>query len=160
VSEEAGTESFRDLERFRNANGARLSADLRMEMQMDVAVFRTKDSLGSGLERCKAWKRPSTTTYASRIKSLIWNSDLIETLETRNLLTCTVQTAKSVLDRKESRGSHAREDYQERDDANFMKHSLSWQKDMGGRIDMGYRTVIFDTLDENECKSIPAKRSY
>jgi len=160
-----GQESLLDLENIRTANGSTSSASLRLDMQKamqaDVAVFRSEDSLQTGYDSIQKVSQSFKENLKLSDRSLIWNSDLIETLETRNLLTCASQTAKSALARKESRGSHAREDWPERLDGEWLKHSLSWQAREGEDVTLGYRKVVMKTLDESECASIPPKqRSY
>jgi len=150
------------LDRLRYANGTRPTAGLRLEMQRimqaDAAVFRTGESLQQGIDKLSQ-TFASFDDVAVSDRGLIWNTDLIETLELHNLLLQAVATIHSAANRRESRGAHAREDFPQRDDVNWMKHSLCWVDAQGAaRID--YRPVHMHTLTDEVEVIAPKARTY
>jgi len=155
---DAGDFALARLDKFRNAKGDVRTADLRLEMQRamqnDCAVFRTGTSLAEGQKNMqKVWsKRPHIGTSD---RSLVWNSDLVETLELDNLMYQAMATIDCAANRKESRGAHAREDFAQRDDSNWMKHSTVWVGE-DGKTKIGDRPVHLYTLTD-DVKVVPPK---
>jgi succinate dehydrogenase / fumarate reductase flavoprotein subunit len=147
------------FDRLRHASGTVSTAALRLEMQKaaqeDAAVFRTGETLQSGVKRLADVhaKRPDLKIVD---RGLIWNTDLVETLEFENLIGQAIVTVAGAANRQESRGAHAREDFADRDDANWMKHTLAWFDDATGRVTIDYRPVHSYTMT-NDIAYIPPK---
>jgi succinate dehydrogenase / fumarate reductase flavoprotein subunit len=162
LADDAGQNSVERIDRLRNADGSRTTAEIRLEMQKimqnHAAVFRTGEVLDEGVQLLRK-------TFASfgdvkvSDRSLVWNTDLVETLELENLLLNAAATIESAANRLESRGAHAREDYPDRDDEQWMKHTLTWVNGPGD-VSIDYRPVHLETLTDEVEYVAPKARVY
>ena len=152
----------RVLSRFdalRYADGSESSAAIRLEMQKTMqkhaAVFRTGELMSEGIDKLEdIWESFNHVKVSDR--SMIWNTDLVETLELENLLGSAMVSIKAAANREESRGAHAREDFPDRDDDKWMKHTLTWL-DNAGKVNFDYRPVHMYTMTD-ECEVVPPKK--
>jgi succinate dehydrogenase / fumarate reductase flavoprotein subunit len=162
--EVSSTETDKCLDRFdkiRHSSGSTKTAELRLNMQKTMqskcAVFRTEKTLKEGVDQIRK-PYEGMNDISVKDKSLLFNTDLVETLEFDNLIRQALTTMDSAYSRKESRGAHAREDYNKRDDKNFMKHTLAWQSDK--KVEIKYRDVHSRTLTNDVQYFPPKERVY
>ncbi|MBF0333144.1 MAG: succinate dehydrogenase flavoprotein subunit [Alphaproteobacteria bacterium] len=162
LAKDAGDEALARFDKLRHASGTRTTAEIRLDMQKtmqsDAAVFRTSATLAEGCSKLGAIAATLPDIKLSD-RSMVWNSDLVEALELENLMACALTTIKSAEARKESRGAHAHEDFPDRDDANWMKHSLAWV-DAANKVTLDYRPVHTHTLTDEVEYIKPQKRVY
>ncbi len=158
------SETDKCLQRFdkiRNSNGSTKTSELRLQMQKTMqskcAVFRTEKTLKEGVDQIRE-PYEGMSDISVKDKSLLFNTDLVETLEFDNLISQALTTMDSAYNRKESRGAHAREDFTKRDDKNFMKHTLAWQN--GNKVEIKYRDVHSRTLTNDVQYFPPKERVY
>jgi len=162
--EVSNLETDKCLDRFdkiRNSSGSTMTSELRLKMQKTMqskcAVFRTEKTLQEGVDQIRK-PYEGMSDISVKDKSLLFNTDLVETLEFDNLIRQALTTMDSAYNRKESRGAHAREDFSKRDDKNFMKHTLAWQSD--NKVEIKYRDVHSRTLTNDVQYFPPKERVY
>ena len=151
------------FDNVRNSKGDIPTADLRLRLQQAMqkyaGVFRTGDLLEEGLKVVEAINNDFANISVTD-RSMIWNTDLVETLELSNLLPQALVTIKSALNRTESRGAHARDDYSARDDENWLKHTLTFMDKNTKKVSIKYRDVRLDTLTDDVDSVPPKTRVY
>ena len=149
------------FDKIRNSTGSTKTSELRLKMQKTMqskcAVFRTEKTLKEGVDQIRK-PYEGMEDISVKDKSLLFNTDLVETLEFDNLIRQALTTMDSAYSRKESRGAHAREDFNKRDDKNFMKHTLAWQSDK--KVEIKYRDVHSRTLTNDVQYFPPKERVY
>jgi len=162
ISKSKTDDIIQRFDKIRHSKGNSTTGELRTTMQhvmqKKCAVFRTHDLISKGIEEYQEIES-SMDNIDIKDKSLVFNTDLVEALELHNLMAQSKVTLYSALNRKESRGAHAREDYKERDDKNWLVHSLAWLNEKGD-VSMGSRAVHMNTLTNHVQPIPPKKRVY